>query len=563
MQTYSITVRHEGLNKIRVITGRDARIVEEKARLQAASWDEMWERRSEKERRSLNTQKRREAVEAAKDLAERQTLSAEQAVEECEKILATGLSQFAQVDWNGLKSQANFDKPQPTKPNLPQLPAEPSENSFEFKPKFGFWGWLLPSIRRRIEDECKARYAARHERWQSECSDINANIRGSTAAHLAQLEEWSKEKTAFEEAQTKANAAIDAERERYKAGEPQAIVDYCDRVLDKSDYPDFFPRDWTVSFDAENRILVLDYWLPSLADMPSLKAVKYVASRSTFEEVFHKESSLRKLYDDAVYQTCLRTIFELFSADLYDAMDAIVFNGWVNYLNPATGNETRACIMSLQAGKKEYAKVDLAHVDPKACFRSLKGVGSTQLNAMAAVQPIIQLNKEDPRFVASVDVITKLNEGVNVAAIGWEEFEHLIRGVFEREFSSGGGEVKVTQASRDGGVDAIAFDPDPIRGGKIVIQAKRYTNAVDVSAVRDLYGTVVNEGAIKGILVTTSSYGPDAYAFAKDKPITLMDGSNLLFLLSKHGHQARIDLKEAKMLGGSMQRFNMAERASA
>jgi len=24
----------------------------------------------------------------------------------------------------------------------------------------------------------------------------------------------------------------------------------------------------------------------------------------------------------------------------------------------------------------------------------------------------------------------------------------------------------------------IAFDPDPIRGGKIVIQAKRYTNVV-------------------------------------------------------------------------------------
>jgi len=48
---------------------------------------------------------------------------------------------------------------------------------------------------------------------------------------------------------------------------------------------------------------------------------------------------------------------------------------------------------------------------------------------------------------------------------------------------------KVTQASRDGGVDAVAFDPDPIRGGKIVIQAKRYAYTVGVSARRDLYGT--------------------------------------------------------------------------
>ena len=117
-----------------------------------------------------------------------------------------------------------------------------------------------------------------------------------------------------------------------------------------------------------------------------------------------------------------------------------------------------------------------------------------------------------------------------------------------RKSTEPGNEVKVTQASRDGGVDAVAFDADPIRGGKIVIQAKRYTNTVGVSSVRDLYGTVMNEGAMKGILVTTSDYGPDAYEFAKGKPLTLLNGSNLLFLLEKHGHKAKIDLKEAKQV---------------
>ena len=116
------------------------------------------------------------------------------------------------------------------------------------------------------------------------------------------------------------------------------------------------------------------------------------------------------------------------------------------------------------------------------------------------------------------------------------------------EFKTTGGEVKVTQSSRDGGVDAVAFDPDPIRGGKIVIQAKRYTNTVGVSAVRDLYGTVLNEGATKGIRVTTANYGSDAYKFAKGKPLTLLNGSNLLYLLEKHGYHARIDLREAKKI---------------
>jgi len=150
--------------------------------------------------------------------------------------------------------------------------------------------------------------------------------------------------------------------------------------------------------------------------------------------------------------------------------------------------------------------------------------------------------------VSSYDVVDGVEETDNLAAMDWQDFENLIREIFEKEFVTSGGEVKITQASRDGGVDAIAFDPDPIRGGKIVIQAKRYTNVVGVSAVRDLYGTTVNEGATKGILVTTAEYGPDAYEFAKGKPLTLLNGGNLLHLLEKHGHKAKIDLIEAKKI---------------
>ena len=64
--------------------------------------------------------------------------------------------------------------------------------------------------------------------------------------------------------------------------------------------------------------------------------------------------------------------------------------------------------------------------------------------------------------------------------------------------------------------------------------------------MRDLYGTTMNEGANKGILVTTTDYGPDAYKFASDKPLTLITGANLLHLLSKHGIKAKIDLREAR-----------------
>ena len=207
-----------------------------------------------------------------------------------------------------------------------------------------------------------------------------------------------------------------------------------------------------------------------------------------------------------------------------------------------------ACILSVQVAKGEFTQINLANVEPKACFKKMKGVSASKLINLSPVKPILQLNKEDKRFVSSYEVVAELDDSVNLAAMDWLDFENLIREVFEKEFSQNGGEVRITQASRDGGVDAIAFDPDPIRGGKIVIQAKRYTNPVGVSAVRDLFGTVHNEGATKGILVTTSDYGPDAYEFAKGKPLTLLSGSELLYLLQKHGHRAKINLAEAKRL---------------
>jgi len=103
-------------------------------------------------------------------------------------------------------------------------------------------------------------------------------------------------------------------------------------------------------------------------------------------------------------------------------------------------------------------------------------------------------------------------------------------------------EARQTRPSRDGGVDCIAYDTRPIFDGKVVIQAKRYKNTVGVSAVRDLYGTLQNEGASKGILVATSGYGPASFDFAQNKPIELLDGANLLYLLEEHlGITARIE----------------------
>lgn len=202
--------------------------------------------------------------------------------------------------------------------------------------------------------------------------------------------------------------------------------------------------------------------------------------------------------------------------------------------------------MSVLVKREDFDTIDLNRVDPKSCFKSIKGVSASTLSALAAVPPVMELNKDDRRFIDARSTVGDLTDATNLASMDWGDFEHLVRELFEKEFASRGGEVKITRASSDGGVDAVAFDPDPITGGKIVIQAKRYTRTVGVNAVRDLYGTMQHESASRGILITTADYGPDAYSFASGKPITLFTGANLLHLLDKHGYRAKIDLREAR-----------------
>jgi restriction system protein len=343
------------------------------------------------------------------------------------------------------------------------------------------------------------------------------------------------------------NDPIDAFKVAYLSGNKDSIEEYCQMVLNNSSYPGFFPQAFHLKYSEEDRILLLDYDLPDPDSVPKTKTFKYKKTTGEHTEVLLKDKEFLALYDNIVYQVVLRTLHELFEADTGEHVDAIALNAMVTSLNKAKGTYDKKCIASVFVKKTEFCQINLEYVDPKECFRDLKGVGSSQLASMTPIAPVVRFATEDKRFVDSYSVINDLNESSNLASMNWEDFEHLVRELFEKKWADKGAEVRVTQASRDGGIDAVIFDPDPLTGGKIVVQAKRYTNTVGVSAIRDLFGTVQHEGANKGILVTTAAFGPDAYQFIKGKPLTLISGNELLHLFQEFGYNFRINLKEAKV----------------
>lgn len=544
---YEIEVRHPGLGTYRHIRGRERRVVEQKAQAQLARWDDQWARKVAAE----DAQRARDAVLAAKEQkkarAEKRTFDAACTLEEADNILSATLTVDDKIDWESLKDKTPFDEIKPLEPTVSSPPPPPHADHFQ--PKIGFLGFIIPAIRRERIKKSEEDFSNARLAWEKEVERHKSMANRIRSDFEKAFSEWQHRKEVYEAEQADRNRAVDDLAYRYAQGEPDAVEEHADLVLSRSQYPDWINRDWEIEYQSDSRILIINYDLPTPENFPKLKSVNYVASRDTFDEKFLTPSEIRRRYDALIYQICLRTIHELFEADRdHTNIEAINFNGIVNFTDRSTGRPATNCICSIQVGRQEFSEINLSEVDPKACFKALKGVAASQLEQMAPVAPLMRLNREDARFTPGADALSRVEEGENLAAMNWQDFEHLIRQLFEREFSGDGCEVKVTRGSRDGGVDAVAFDPDPIRGGKIVIQAKRYTNTVGVEAVRDLYGTVVNEGATKGILVTTSNYGPDARKFAASKPLALIDGANLLYMLRATGRKARIDLAEAKLL---------------
>ena len=545
---YEMEVRHQGLHKYRLIKGTDPYVVEQKAVAQERAWNEMWERKRAAEGARASRERAVQEREARKALAAERTAEAQAVLLAIEQTLLHTLSVDDRIEWDSLLDRRPFPKTPPARPKPHPFPEEPKESDPQFLPARKWYYAIFRNLRRKAQQEAKNRFVLAHDAWCKEMPQVDAKNKALENEYNLNAERWQKEKEQYEKEQVDRNDQILRKKKAYLDSDAQAIGEYCDMVLSNSQYPDTFPHEWDLEYAQDTKTLVIDYFLPSPEDVPALKEVKYVASKDEFAEVPLPEAAFNKMYDSLLYQLTLRTLHEVYEADQIDSVAAVVFNGWVRSVDKGTGKPITVCVLSVQAPRDEFRRLELRQVDPKICFRTLKGVGSSKLHGLSPIAPILQLNKEDKRFVSSYSVVGEIDQSTNLAAMDWEDFEHLIREVFEKEFSQNGGEVKITQASRDGGVDAVAFDPDPIRGGKIVIQAKRYTNTVGVSAVRDLYGTVVNEGATKGILVTTADYGPDAYAFAKGKPLTLLSGSNLLHLLEKHGHKAVIDLKAAKQV---------------
>ena len=393
---------------------------------------------------------------------------------------------------------------------------------------------LIPGAKERYEQEvaaAQARYAADMEVYNQQEVERQTRLAARKASYEQQIEEIREQAAAQ-------NAEIDQFQQDFAAGLPSAVANYFVLIIEASSYPEGFPQQAQLAFVPESKQLVVEYDLPPYETVPQVGSYKYIKTQDEVVETARPVTQRKALYASVIAQVTLRTLHELFNADRTGQLESIVFNGYVDSIDKGTGRPVRPCLVTVRTSRDVFTQIDLSRVEPTACLKVLNAAVSKSPTELLAVRPVLEFNMIDPRFIQETDVLSGLDHRQNLLELTPSEFEALISNLF----GAMGLETRLTQASRDGGVDCVAYDPRPILGGKVVIQAKRYEHTVGVSAVRDLYGTVMNEGASKGILVTTSGYGKAAFEFANGKPLQLISGSELLYLLAEHAHvEAKIE----------------------
>ncbi|MDT6985076.1 restriction endonuclease [Streptomyces lusitanus] len=477
-------------------------------------------RRRQEEQRARAHQRRveRDHREYRKAEALRRTEELDAQVESLRALLASGCR--AQPF-----RAATLLRPETVQPFAPGPLAQPVPLPDEryYQPQGGCW-----TANRRAQAQAEAR--ARFERDWHAAQAAEAQRQQQLAAYQRQYQEWADAQLAEVR---RHNAGVTATVEGVRRREPDAVIEYFSAALYSSTaWPEGFPRQVAAAYDPAAGQLVLDWELPACDVVPEVKAVRYMASVDQDKETPRPVGQRRALYREVLVQCMLLVLHELFAADEQGALESVALNGFVDGHDPTTGRPGQIFLATVMAERAAFQELHLAQVDPESCFTdALRGQVSARPDQLAAVRP-----GRRPQDVGNRVVAHGGDEDPDLFAMDPVAFENLVADLFRAM----GMQAVTTQRSNDGGVDVDALDPTPIRGGTIVVQVKRYRNTVPPTAVRDLYGTVQDAGANKGVLVTTSGFGPGSHTFANGKPLELISGPELVDLLHRHGLRGRL-----------------------
>jgi len=385
---WEIRIEHDGLQASRVLRGHTHADVQSKADLQISLWDDRWFAFQQAEAAQAANRTPQRLALHGNTLAARLTVAAAARMAALNSLLEASLAAGQFFHWDHLKTRTTIPNPPVYTPAPRKSPPPPAQEGYHLH----LLDKLIPSRRRHKLATAAQRHADTLAAWHTTCRETEAsNQRNADDAQLRTTRQAASRRKHVADQLAQHNI-IEALKLDFLRRDSDAVEYFFSEVLSRSVYPLGFPADATLQYVPATRHLLVEYELPSLAAWPTCREVRYLPARRTLQELPVSYLWTRRSYDDALYQVCLRVLSELFAHDDARTLDLIAFNGWVRSLDKATGNIVHHCIMSIRVKRDAFTAINLANVDPKACFKNLKGLASSKLFEPKPVQPLAFLD---------------------------------------------------------------------------------------------------------------------------------------------------------------------------
>lgn len=410
---YFTRVRHLGLKEHKFLKAYDEWVLEEKIERQVERFNAKWEK--VKGKLQSDYYKQSNILEA-----EEKTKEAEEQIKQLETLLEQTINVNDAVNWEELKNHRPFKEVSPenylqtrldkiTKPikagHIP-VPQEPLQTDSEFQPQFNFLEkYLFKSWQQKKIDKSFQDFKNSHSNWLAEKARIekqnkdniekyeqdtisyNKEIERTKEQNRDEVIEWEKRKEQYYKDQSDFNNKINLMREEYLQKKPHSIIENCDLVLNNSKYPDYFPKTYELDYNPDKEYLIIDFCLPQIESLPRTKSVKYVKTEDNFKETSISNTALNQLYSSVIFQVAIRTVHEIFEADVVNAISAVCFNGYVD-------NDKVEYIISYQADKETFNKLILKGLDCKETIKNYKGKFTAKLTEIEPLMKIEHKTKQ-------------------------------------------------------------------------------------------------------------------------------------------------------------------------
>lgn len=251
---------------------------------------------SERERKKLYIEDRKaEAAAMAADVGGRLT--------ELDELLRAGIRDRPVVTFASLRRTGTYPPFDPGQLGEP-LPA-PVWEDFAPAPPSGI-GKILGGTGRfeRQLDGARTAYARAAEQHTAGEAGRCRELAAQRAAYDAAAAE-------FAAAAAEHNAGIDQFQRDCRAGNPEAVAEFCTLVMDSSLYAEGFPHCTRAVYRPDPKEAIIEWELPPQSVIPLDRDYRYVATRDAIDALPRAEKEIKERYRAVIAQVALRTIHEI------------------------------------------------------------------------------------------------------------------------------------------------------------------------------------------------------------------------------------------------------------